>query len=663
VSAGLTSEPGPPRKIARTSPVLGERSGDSMSAMDVVGLPHAVTPGASDHVMSVIGLTVQAPSGDNIVEELTLNLLRGETLGLVGESGSGKTTAVLALLGYAQSGARIVAGQIRVDGESLDYHSEAAMRKLRGRAIAYVPQDPGSALVPTLRIGSAVSDMMTAHRDVESAEAAPTIAAVLERCGLRPDLDFQRRYPHQLSGGQQQRMCLAVALVCAPPVVVLDEPTTGLDVVTQSAILAELARMKSDEGISMVYVSHDLAVVAGMADRIAVMYAGRIVEQGPTRELLTRPSHPYTRGLLAAIPDHVRPHALEPMPGVAAGVGERSAGCSFAPRCPLRIEECSTRVPPPCQVGPQHEARCLRASEVAAPDLPSIRRPRATNNAGTPALSANGLWAGYRDRTGWTVAAADIDLAIWDGECVALVGESGSGKTTIARTIAGLHGQARGEIRLRGELLAPLARKRSRLQRSRIQIIQQNPMESLNPRHRVGDAVARPARMLRGLSSAESTNEVSRLFELVRLPSQLARRYPAELSGGERQRVSIARALAAEPEVIVCDEITSALDVSVQAAILTLLGQLREQLGLALLFITHNFGVVATVANRVLVLHDGKIIEDGSTEGVLRSPQDVYTRSLLDAAPSLSRTLSSATHTKAAIAPLAAVSDEPSTRR
>jgi oligopeptide/dipeptide ABC transporter ATP-binding protein len=585
--------------------------------------------------LDVRGLRVETASGAPIVADVSLQLAPGEALGLVGESGSGKTTTVLSLLGYTQAGARITAGEITIRGEAMEASRPGRARRLRGRMISYVPQNPGTALNPSMRVGPAVLDMLRAHLSGKTASALDTVAgSALERAGLPTKTSFQQRYPHQLSGGQQQRVCIAVALVCEPPVVVLDEPTTGLDVVTQARILDELRRLRRDHGIAMLYVTHDLAVVAGFADRLAVMYAGRIVEDGPTVEVLRRPKHPYTRGLLSSIPDHVHPQELDPMPGVAVGVGEHPPGCAFEQRCALSTEACSETVPELRTVQLGHRSRCLHVDAVTDPPQRPVRA-RAASSVATPLLAITGLRAEHRGRHGVLTVARDVEFTVGHGECVALVGESGSGKTTIARTIVGLHPIAAGRITLGGEELAGSARVRSREQRRRVQIIFQNPSDALNPRHQARGIVARAARTLRGLSWPEALNQANQLLDLVRLPRSTGDRYPAELSGGERQRVGIARALAAEPELIVCDEITSALDVSVQAAVLQLLGQLRAELGLALLFITHDLGVVASVAERVLVLERGELVETGDTLTVLRAPRHSYTQRLLAAAPSL----------------------------
>ena len=607
---------------------------------DQAGLATAPSaPAAHSSLVQVESLSVETVGGLPIVEDVSFSLAASEALGVVGETGSGKTTTVMAMLGYSQPGATITSGDVRVGEVKMTTAKGREQRKLRGKVVSYVPQNPAGSLNPSMRVKDAVEEMLRAHQ--ANGTASP-VADALERVGLPGSAEFKSRFPHQLSGGQQQRVCISVALVCEPPVVVLDEPATGLDVVTQARLLDELVRLRRDAGVSMIYVTHDLAVVAGFADRIAVMYAGRIVETGPTAELLQSPKHPYTRGLLNSIPDHARPRRLEPIGGVAVGIGERPRGCAFAPRCPLHIDECDAAVPTLRFVGELHAARCIRPHDVEPPESspPSLERARVRE--ATPLLSVRNLRAEHRGRGEVVVAAEDVSFTLNRGECVALVGESGSGKTTIARTLAGLHRLSAGRVILGGEELAADARKRTRAQRQRIQIVFQDPSDALNPRHAVISAVARPAQLLRGLSRGEADAEAERLLSLVRLPKGTGDRYPGELSGGERQRAGIARALAANPEVMICDEITSALDVSVQAAVLNLIAELRESLGLSLLFITHDLGVVSTIADRVLVLEHGAIVESGDTLDVLMRPQHAYTKSLLDAAPSLSKSLSTA---------------------
>ena len=588
---------------------------------------------AAAPVVRVENLSLALQSGEPIVDDVSFALGAGEILGLVGESGSGKTTTALALLGYTRPGVTVRGGTIEVGGEQILGCDARTLRSLRGRVVAYVPQDPGGALNPSMRVGEAILDVLRAHRS--GRVAAESLHSALTRVELGADPSFPRRYPHQLSGGQQQRVTIAMACVCDPPVAVLDEPTTGLDVVTQERILAELARLRDEQGMAMVYVSHDLAVVAKMADRIVVMYGGRIVEDAPAAEVIERPRHPYTRALVTAIPDFSRPRALHGIRGVAVGVGEWPSGCAFAPRCDHAVLRCEQAVPPLDEVAPGHAVRCCRWQELTLVTQPDSDLRAAVNDAPRrPLLEVRGLEAGYRGAR--APAVRDVSFVVEAGTCVALVGESGSGKTTVGRCIAGLHTPAAGSVVFAGAELAGAARSRPLEARRRIQIVFQNPFESLNPRHRVASSIARPLHVLRRLSRRDAEREVGKLLERVRLPQRLGDRFPVELSGGERQRVAIARALAAEPDLLICDEITSALDVSVQAAVLELLQELQRDLSLSMVFITHNLGVVACVADSVLVMEEGSLCEAGPVRQVLESPSHAYTRRLLSAAPKLS---------------------------
>jgi peptide/nickel transport system ATP-binding protein len=588
----------------------------------------------SQTVVRVDSLSLGLRTGERVVEDVSFGVGTGEILGLVGESGSGKTTTALALLGYTRPGIVIRGGSVEVGGEAILGRDERSLRSLRGRVVSYVPQDPGGALNPSLRIGDAIMDVLRAHRSGEASQ--DSVRAALRSVELGTDPAFVRRYPHQLSGGQQQRVSIAMACVCEPPVAVLDEPTTGLDVLTQDRILNELLRLRDEQGMAMVYVSHDLAVVAKMADRIVVMYAGRVVEDAPAADVILRPRHPYTRALVAAIPDFRHPRSLRGIPGVSVGVGEWPAGCSFAPRCAFVEPACEEAVPVLERPAPDHAVRCRRCHELAPSSLPTIdTRARAREAQAPPLLEVSGLEARYRSGRADFPAVRNVSFAIETGACVALVGESGSGKTTIGRCIAGLHEPAAGLVEFAGTPLAGAARTRPLDVRRRIQIVFQNPFESLNPRHQVADSIARPLHVLRGLSRREAESEVGELLERVRLPKRIATRFPAELSGGERQRVAIARALAPKPDLLICDEVTSALDVSVQAAVLELLQDLQRELHLSMLFITHNLGVVACVADSVLVMDRGELCETGPVARVLEHPEHEYTRRLLEAAPTM----------------------------
>jgi peptide/nickel transport system ATP-binding protein len=587
----------------------------------------------SSPLMTIERLRVELMTGDPIISSLSLSLDHGAIVGIVGESGSGKTTMALACLGYARPGSRIAQGVVRINDEQVLGRSERELRARRGKLVSYVPQDPAASLNPSIRIGDLIRETVHTHLPVK--DASREVAHVLDRVHLPSDREFQRRFPHQLSGGQQQRVAIALALVCEPPVVVMDEPTTGLDVVTQARILDEIRRLRRELSIGIVYVSHDLAVVGSLADRIAVMYGGWIVEEGPTETILRAPKHPYTQGLIASIPDHLVARRLRGIPGLAVGVGDLPSGCPFYVRCSQRCARGEHEMPDVETIDRDHSIRCFEWQRTPPLSVELASEMRGKSEIAGPLLEVEALSAAYRMKTGVVVAAQDISFAIAVGGSIALVGESGSGKTTIARCIAGLHPRSAGRVLLNGNSLPLLAKDRSREARRRIQIVFQNPYDSLNPRHRIGDAIAFAARLLRNMNRHQAKAEALDLLERVRLPARVYPRYPAELSGGERQRVAIARALAAHPELLICDEITSALDVSIQAAVIELLQELRQELGLALLFISHDLGVVASIAEHALVLHNGVVREEIAMATLVNGVTDEYTRKLIDAAPRL----------------------------
>jgi peptide/nickel transport system ATP-binding protein len=587
---------------------------------------------AAARALQIDSLRVEvAATGDDIVEHVSLEIAPGEVLGLVGESGSGKTTVALAVLAHRRHGVRITGGSILVGGRDMLALSAAERRDARGRIVSYVPQDPAVSLNPARRIGAQLLEALRVHKyGADDAARRARISETMREVLLPHDDDFQRRYPHELSGGQQQRVAIAMAFACKPAVVVLDEPTTGLDVTTQAHVLETIRRMTRAEGAAALYVTHDLAVVANLADRVAVMYAGLVVEQGAASEIFARAAHPYTRRLLAAIPRIDDARDLLGIPGRAPAPGQRPSGCPFAPRCELVIPECSAAIPRPAVVGDRHEARCLRVEAA----LESVATKRVTTARAArrheALLEVTAVDASY----GALEVVHEVTFSLERGECVALVGESGSGKTTIARSIAGLHGEWKGEIRFDGSLLSPSPRRRSLDTRRRIQYVFQNPYGSLNPRRTVAQTVARPLALL-DVSRKDARSRVDEMLERVSLSARHGGRFPDELSGGERQRVAIARALICEPELVICDEVTSALDVSVQAAIVNLLVALQHDLGLSLLFVTHNLPLVRSVAQRVAVMRHGSIVELGGSEQVLLDPTDEYTRRLLADSPQL----------------------------
>lgn len=515
----------------------------------------------------VVGdLAVETTSGDKILHQISYSISAGEILALVGESGSGKTTAGLAALGHARTGLTFTGGAVTVAGaDEILSLSEAARRAVRGRTVSYIPQDPALSLNPGLRIGKQISEVLENHGYGSTAEdRAARVREALKEVGLPDDDAYQRRYPHQLSGGQQQRVGIAMAFACRPNVVVLDEPTTGLDVMTQALVLQTIRQLTKDHGAAALYITHDLAVVATIADRVAVMYQGEIVETGETDQVLRHPQHEYTRHLIAAVP--------------------------------------SLAGPPAPERGPS-----------------------------TPVLAVKDISVSYGDMK----VLRGVDLTVQAGECVMLLGESGSGKTTLSHCISGLANRFTGTVELDGVGLAPSTKARTKAQLRDVQYVFQSPFSSLNPRKTIAQSVEVPLAQLTDLGRAERRARVEETLDRVRLAPSAAHRLPDRLSGGERQRAAIARALVTTPQVLVCDEVTSALDVSVQQTILELLSELRRDMGMAMLFVTHNIALARHVADRIAVLRDGEIVEIGDVDDVLDNPQHTYTQELLANTPSL----------------------------
>jgi len=584
---------------------------------------------AVENLRIVMPASRRRPETD-VVDQVSFTVRPGHVLGLVGESGSGKTTVALALLGLVKRGLAISGGKVLIDGQDILALSEHELQKLRGRTVAYVPQDPGSALNPVLKVGTQLREVFAIHGgDPER------LTEVMAEAGLEDPGPILASYPHQLSGGQQQRVALAMAFACRPRLIVLDEPTTGLDVTTQRRVLDTVRGLCHTYQVAAVYISHDLAVVAEIADHVAVMYSGRLIELGAASELFSTPAHPYTRGLMRAVPSMESSHELQGMAGSPPRPGNRPAGCAFRPRCEFAIAECELREPQPVVVSDTgHAARCVRAVEVTALSG-SVRsvRERIAPPAEGPVLTISGVSVSYTNKP----VLRNVNLDVGSRKSVAIVGTSGSGKTTLARCVVGLHKDWTGTITFGGNQLPPGVRGRTREQLRKIQFVAQNPYGSLNPRQTIGQIIGYPLAHFTKLPAREHDKRIADALTSVALRASFAARYPDELSGGERQRVALARALVVDPELLVCDEITSALDVSVQAAIVELLLRLQAERGLALMFITHNLPLVRSIADDVTVISAGQICERGPVTQVLTAPSEAYTRQLIADVPGFER--------------------------
>ncbi|MGW2600384.1 ABC transporter ATP-binding protein [Streptomyces klenkii] len=603
------------------------------------------TPARTDAALAVRGLRVDfdGPAGPvPAVRGVDLTLRRGEVLGLVGESGSGKSTVALAAMGLLPRTAR-VRGSVLAGGTEMLGAGEKALSRLRGRRVAMVFQDPLSALTPVHRVGDQIAEAVRAHQDVSRDHARRRAVELLDLVGIPDPARRARAYPHEFSGGMRQRAVIAMAVANDPDVILADEPTTALDVTVQAQILHVLRTAQRETGAALLLVSHDLGVIAGMADRVAVMYAGRVVESAPAHELFAAPRMPYTIGLLGAVP---RPDTdgrpLTPVPGSPPDLRLLTGGCPFAPRCPLADEACAADEP--ALAGPgEHVAACVKTP---GPDPYPVPEPVPPARTGVPredlpsVLRVQGLaktfpvfkGAAFRRRVGSVYAVDGVDLDIRRGETLGLVGESGSGKSTALMEILRLARPEAGKIELLGRPVGGLTKREAHALRGSVQIVFQDPMASLDPRMPAGEIVAEPLRA-QGRGRAAVAGRVPELLELVGLEAGHADRFPHEFSGGQRQRIGIARALAVEPELLVLDEPVSALDVSVQAGVLNLLQRLKHELGLAYLFVSHDLAVVRHFADRVSVMYLGRTVESGPAGEVFARPRHPYTQALLSAVP------------------------------
>ena len=622
-----------------------------------------------------LAVTFYSPNGTfRAVRDASLEIARGEVLGLVGESGCGKSTVAFAMMGYLPGSAE-VEGSVRFEGVDITSLSSAELMELRGNRIAMVYQDPVTSLNPSMRVGPQVEEALLQHLDIDSDTARARSVELFESVGLPAANRIGRRYPHELSGGQQQRVVIAMALACDPHLLIMDEPTTGLDVTTEATILDLIVELKDRVNAGILFVSHNLGVIARVADRVAVMYAGEIVEQAPVRELFKNPSHPYTAGLLSCVPqppgDDGVERQLSSIPGtVFDAQTEQAEECLFAPRCPIAQEGCTTQSPPlvdtrgnhphpriesgagsnplPARERGQaeHLSRCFFHGDVRADiwgeALARVEKPR--EKVESPVLNVSGLrkfYGGGRRKYilfGPPVAPPvralmDMDMRIGSGRTTGIVGESGSGKSTAARAIVGLEPKDRGNLQLHGQDLEGDVHDRTEDQRSSMRMVFQNPTASLNPKLPVGHAIVRALRKFAGLNKQESNERAEELMEAVGLDPSFLERQPTELSGGQQQRVALASAFAANPDLVVADEAVSALDVSVQAQVLNLLEDHQRETGNSYVFITHDLGVVRYISDDILVLYAGHVAEYGPSKAVLSAPSHPYTEALLSAAP------------------------------
>ena len=574
-----------------------------------------------------------------VLRGVSFSIGQGESYGLVGESGCGKTTAAFAIMRYLPRNAKTQGGSIRLNGEDMLAMSGAKVRRLQATTLSMVYQNPASALNPSIRVGPQLAEVF-GLLGVAKDEAMHRSEAMLHKVQISDPQQVMRRYPHQLSGGMQQRVVIAMALAKNPTLLILDEPTTGLDATVEAEVLDLIAALREEFGTSVLFISHNLAVIAKMCERVGVLYAGRLVEEGAAQEVFRDPRHPYTVGLLRSIPrGGVRKDetALDTIPGFLPRLGANLPGCVFEPRCGLAREICREQEPDLYPVGHGRVSRChFHDRAQGLPRVAPTRLPTVQTANGRPLLEvANGAKTFKQD--GQDVRAlVDISLTVRPGEVLGLVGESGSGKTTLARVLLGLIEPDEGSrLALDGEELAGKVEKRSQEQVRSLQIVFQNPDGALNRRHSVRRIVGRALEKLVGLGGRERDERTNQLVESVRFDQTLLGAKPAQLSGGLKQRVAIARAFAGDPRIVLCDEPTSALDVSVQAAILNLLVELQTQKGVSYVFISHDLGVVRYISDRIAVMYLGRLQEVGDAETVFGGPHHPYTEALLSAVPTL----------------------------
>ncbi|MBX3661941.1 MAG: ABC transporter ATP-binding protein [Burkholderiales bacterium] len=583
------------------------------------------------------------------VDGLSFEIAPGETFALVGESGCGKSMTALSIMRLLPDAGEIAGGRVELQGENLLALPESRMRDLRGHRMAMIFQEPGLSLNPVMTVGEQVAESVRRHTALRGAAADARVLELLEAVRMPDARRRAAEYPFQLSGGMKQRVMIAIALACDPALLIADEPTTALDVTVQAQVLDLLRELQQSRGMAMLLITHDLGVVAQVAQRVAVMYAGQIVETAPVPAFFAGPAHPYSRKLFASLPERAgRGRALAAIPGSVPRLDRDFAGCRFAERCDAALPQCAGTLPQWHEAGRDHVVRCHLYGSDERGVMSDERKPEPPTSPDSSLiahhsslLEVSGLkvWfpvrKGLLQRTVGQVRAVDgVSLSIAPGRTLGLVGESGCGKTTVGKGLLRLIEPTAGRVMVDGEDFLALRRRDLRLRRRDVQIIFQDPYASLNPRVRIGDALEEGLLALGvGVDARWRQSRIDELLAEVGLPPDVKSRYPHEFSGGQRQRIAIARALAVQPKLIVCDEPTSALDVSVQAQILNLLKRLQGERGLSYLFISHNMAVIEYMADDIAVMYLGRIVERGTVAEVMHGPRHPYTRALLAAVP------------------------------